>query len=119
VRSIEAESIFASRLLASRDMVQRLAKEKYVYDARSDIRDVSSQIPSAAIGYFQSFDGIDELRNLSQPERVHPDVRRFIELHGVLGLVSYHLINSSEFCSIRPKLPGLDQFELILMPRKL
>jgi hypothetical protein len=118
VRSIEPESIFASNLLSGRNLVKRLAKEEYVYDARFDIRDISSQIPGAAMQYFQSFDGIDELRNLSQPERVHPDVRRFIELHGTLGLVSYHLINSSEFCSIRPRLPGLDQFELILTPRK-
>ncbi len=104
--------------IGSRIVVKRSAKEQYIYDPRFYDRDISSQTPSAAMLYLQSFDGIDELRNLSQPERVHPDVRRFIKQHGILGLVSYHLINSSEYCSIRPKLPGLDQFELILMPRK-
>jgi hypothetical protein len=113
VCSIEPEYTFASRTLA-----KRLTRETYSYDARFDIRDSSSKIPSAAVLCFHLLDGMGELRSLSQPERVHQDVRRFIELHGVLGLVSYHLINTSEFCSIRPKLPGLDQFELILMPRK-
>lgn len=107
--TIEAEYRFASRTLT-----ERLARERYIYDARFDIR----EIPRAAWTFFPLFDGIHELRSLSQPQRLHPEVRRFIELHGVLGLVSYHLINTSEFCSIRPKLPGLDQFELILMPRK-
>jgi hypothetical protein len=100
VCGVERDYIIGSRIL-----VKRSAKKMYIYDQRFML-------------YLQSIDGIDELRGLSQPERVHPDVRRFIELHGVLGLVSYHLINSSEYCSIRPKLPGLDQFELFLMPRK-
>jgi hypothetical protein len=60
----------------------------------------------------------NEMLNCPKPQRVHPSVKRFIELYGVLGLVSYHLINSSGFCSIRPKLPKLDQFDLLLVPTK-
>jgi hypothetical protein len=101
-----------------RALVKSLVGNMYTYNPRLTTRDISSRIPDVAMLYVQPFDTIDELRSLSQPKRVHPDVRRFIELHGALGLKYYHLINSSEFFSIRPKLPGLDQFELLLMPRK-
>ncbi len=107
----------------SRSLATPLVKEKYIYKKALDILDISSQNPSsallrAALNNLDSFDGIDELKNIRHPERVHPDVRRFIELHGAVGLISYHQINSSEYCSIRPKLPGLEQFELILMSTK-
>jgi hypothetical protein len=98
-------------------LVKHLAKEMYNNLSSIDIRDISSQSPGDVVRYFQSV-ADDELRNIRQPETVHPDVRRFIELHGLLGLISYYQINSSELCSIRPKLPRLDQFELILMPRQ-
>jgi hypothetical protein len=56
--------------IGSRIVVKRSAKERYIYDPRFYDRDISSPTPSAAMLYLQSFDGIDELRNLSQPERV-------------------------------------------------
>jgi len=81
-------------------------------------RNPVTKVSTSALHYFSLLNGHDELSNASKPESVHPGVRRFIELYGVLGLVYYHLINSSVSCSIRPKFPGLDQFELILTPMK-
>jgi len=103
----------------SKTILVRLPDDKMlIYDARFKVRSSVTKASTYAMLYFSLFNGNDEQSNASQPESVHPGVRRFIDLYGVLGLVSYHLINRSESCSIRPKFPELDQFELILMPRK-
>ena len=53
------------------------------------------------------------------PSKMHEDVKRFIKIYGTQGLTSYYLINNSGLCVIRPKLPSLDQFELILNPEDI
>ncbi len=70
-----------------------------------------------------SFDSTKDENDLfsysSLPSKIHEDVRRFIKIYGTQGLTSYYLINSSGLCLIRPMLPSLDQFELILKPEDI
>jgi hypothetical protein len=63
-------------------------------------------------------DSFKVLSLLNPPKEIHKDVRRFIELYGAQGLICYYVINSSGFCQIKPTLPNLDQFELILVPEQ-
>jgi hypothetical protein len=82
------------------------------------VKRLGTEIPSVDMLYSQSIDSIGELgelRNLSHPKRVHPDVRRFIKLHGLLGLASVHLISRSSCCYIVPLLPDLCRFDLYFL----
>lgn len=53
-------------------------------------------------------------RESSLPTELHHGVKRFIDIYGIRGLISYYLINKSNCCAIEPKLPSLHQFSFRL-----
>lgn len=75
---------------------------------------IGPRITLGNIKYIE-FQGGEEIREeVGSQTEIHHDVRRFIGLHGIRGLISYYLINQSSFCTIEPVLPSLNQFALRL-----
>jgi hypothetical protein len=52
----------------------------------------------------------------SSQAKIHQDVKRFVKLYGIHGLISFSLINQSSFCKIEPLYPNFNSFVLRLIP---
>jgi hypothetical protein len=52
-----------------------------------------------------------EMKSSSQA-KINQDVKRFVKLYGIDGLISFSLINQSPFCKIEPLYPNLNNFIL-------
>lgn len=48
----------------------------------------------------------------SSKAEIHRDVKRFVELYGINGVISFSFINQSPFCKIEPLYPNLNNFIL-------
>jgi hypothetical protein len=56
--------------------------------------------------------GIEIETESSSQTEIHQDVKRFVKLYGIHGLISFSLINQSRFCKIEPLYPNLNNFIL-------
>ncbi|CBN57514.1 MULTISPECIES: NACHT domain-containing protein [Kamptonema] len=48
----------------------------------------------------------------SSRAEIHRDVKRFVELYGINGVISFSFINQLPFCKIEPLYPSLNNFSL-------